>query len=107
MIDRNKLKAMLGNDDTAVERFINIFKKQIPVQLELIKHSISKMDWAQVAITAHAIKSQCSYLSLETIVEQALEIERIADEGKQLDLLPGLVASFEAALTEVIEQELG
>ena len=106
MIDRTKLETLLGSDQQMVQRFLDIFKTQTPDQLNLLKKSIGESNWEQSSITAHAIKSQCSYLGLEELTALAYKIEQLTEGEKQLGLIPGLVAQLDGQLMNVINKEL-
>ena len=105
-IDRVKLKTFLANDKKKVQQFLDIFKTQTPEQLKSLKKNVVKKDWEQISITAHAIKSQCQYLGLERIAGMAFEIEQLAEDKRQLELIPELAFQLEEKINAVIEKEL-
>lgn len=69
------LRALLGNDDALVARFVGIFKNQTPDQMAALRSFWENSDWENTANTAHAIKSQCRYLGLETEAALCQHIE--------------------------------
>lgn len=106
MIDRTKLESLLGGDEKMVLRFLDIFKTQTPEQLDQLKDSINNKNWDQVSITAHSIKNQCKYLGLDEIASLASNIEQLAEEKTQLDLLSGLVLQLKEQLTEIMANSI-
>lgn len=106
MIDLNKLELMLDGDEAMVHRFIEIFKTQTPVQLDQLFELVTEKNWSDASITAHAIKSQCSYLGLDDIVEHANKIEKLTEKKEHLNLIPGLVSLLQTKITEVLNKEL-
>ncbi len=106
MIDLTRLENFLDGNEKMVNRFIDIFKTQTPIQLETLSNAVSKNDWSQASISAHAIKSQCNYLGLDDIAELAHRIEQLAEKQTQLNLLPGLTATLQIKVTEVLNHKL-
>lgn len=106
MIDRATLENLLGGNKNMVHQFLDIFKKQTPEQLNNLEKFVENKNWDQASITAHAIKSQCKYLGLEEISDNAFKIEQLTEERKQLYLIPGLVVKLKDQILKVIEVEL-
>lgn len=106
MIDKTRLKALLGDDDSMVRKFLDIFKTQTPLQLGQLRASIEAEDWEQVANLAHAIKSQCQYLNLEAASVMARRIEGLADARGDLGAIRELATRLEAMLLLLISKEL-
>ncbi len=106
MLDLTKLEQMLGGNKEMAQKFLSIFKEQTPTQLIEMRTAIASDDWDQASITAHAIKSQCKYLGLAELAEQALRIEKLAESKEQLSLLPGLGALLEEQIRSLIESEV-
>ncbi len=106
MIDRTKLEALLCNDPKMVQKFLDIFKSEIPDQLNLLEKSVMDRNWEIVSITAHGIKNQCRYLGLDEIAELAYKIEQLSEQNNQLGLTPGLVEKLNDQLIGVIRIEL-
>jgi len=104
-LDRTFIKELMGDDDTLVDRFINIFKHQCPQQLqELIQHHENR-DWLSLSNVAHSMKTQFKYLSLDTLAAQIVEIEIMADEGDTAGL-GLLIQAFEKEFDQFM-QSLG
>ncbi|MEN0004420.1 MAG: Hpt domain-containing protein [Bacteroidota bacterium] len=106
MIDLSKLEKLLNGNEKMVNRFIDIFKTQTPAQLDVLVNAVASNDWSQASITAHAIKSQCRYLGLDEIAEDAFKIEQLAERQEQLNLLPGLTAMLQTKVRAVLNQKL-
>ncbi len=104
MIDLSKLEKLLDGNEKMVQRFIKIFKTQTPEQLATLAKAIAMSNWEQTSITAHAIKSQCRYLGLDEIAEHAYKIEQLAEKQQNLNLLPGLTATLQSKVKQVLVQ---
>jgi signal transduction histidine kinase/CheY-like chemotaxis protein/ligand-binding sensor domain-containing protein/HPt (histidine-containing phosphotransfer) domain-containing protein len=106
-IDRQKLKAIMANEEKMVDKFLGIFKAQIPELLAQLEASLGTGNWEQASIAAHTIKSHCGFLGLEKQVAMAFEIEQLAEAGNPPEALSVMVENLKKALMGVIEQELG
>lgn len=80
MPDLDYLKKLLG-DEALVARFLELFRRQMPIQLGDLKDYIDKKDWDNAGATAHAIKGQLRYLREEETAELAYRLEQMAEEG--------------------------
>ena len=105
-IDLDKLKSFMTNDEKRVQQFLDIFKTQTPQQLKQLKVAIETEDFETISITAHAIKSQCRYLGLEISARTALQIEELAENGKDSEKIHSLIDTLKSDLNKVIETEL-
>ncbi|MBI1225324.1 MAG: response regulator [Bacteroidetes bacterium] len=105
-IDRQKLKSLMANEEKMVDKYLSIFKAQIPELLVQLDGFLAKQDWEQASITAHTIKSHCRFLTLEKQAEMAYRIEAITEAGTQMEELPNLVEDLKKELMRIIENEL-
>jgi len=102
MLDLTKLESLLGGNEKMVNRFIDIFRTQTPQQLNSLTDAISKSNWSEASITAHAIKSQCKYLGLDDIAELASRIEQLTEKQTQLNLIPGLNEILRSKVNDIL-----
>ncbi|RAW00413.1 Hpt domain-containing protein [Pseudochryseolinea flava] len=93
-LDLTYLKTLMSEDENLVNRFLTIFKTQCPQQLEELRTHLLNEDWASLSTVAHSMKTQFTYLSVESLAAQAIEIETLADEGNT-DIISDKIASFE------------
>ena len=75
MIDYEKLMALMANDEQLVDRFVEMFKQQMPELLDKLNQAIDKENWEEAELAAHDIKSQCRYVGLEQFAKLAEQIE--------------------------------
>ena len=106
MIDRSRLRALLGGDELKVGQFLEIFRTQTPRQLGRLKGGAREKNWESVAIEAHGIKSQCRYLGLDAAAELAQRIEKYADDRQELPSILLLAGQLEEMLLALIGKEL-
>jgi len=74
------LRSLLGSEEAA-QKFVNLFRQQLPGQLEALRQALAAGDWETASNTAHGLKSQCRYLSLNEAADalQRLENDPQAD----------------------------
>jgi HPt (histidine-containing phosphotransfer) domain-containing protein len=101
-MDIDKLKNLLGNDEAMVNKFLRIFKDEIPRQLVQLEKALQRQDWKSVSTIAHGIKSQVKYLDLAELADTASRIEKAADNSVELEEVPDLFRDLEGGLKEVI-----
>jgi HPt (histidine-containing phosphotransfer) domain-containing protein len=85
-VDLTFIRGLMGNDERVVEKFISIFKSQIPRQLQELKLHYVSQDSASLSIVAHSIKSQLNYIGTTALADQISTIETMVDEGNTDDL---------------------
>ena len=98
-----KLRSLLGNDDKLVHKFLEMYKTELPKQLDLLLEAMDQSDWENISIIAHGIKSQAKYLDLIEIASVASDLEICADEKDDLDSIPIYLFDLSKMLQEVIE----
>jgi HPt (histidine-containing phosphotransfer) domain-containing protein len=80
-----RLKSLLNNDDQLVIRFINVFKKETPKQLKSLGIALKANQLKEVALIAHAIKSQLRYMGLDQLAALAAQLEKDAEGNNNRD----------------------
>ena len=79
MIQKQKLIDLMGGDESMANRFIDLFKSQVPGELNTLDNQVRERDFEGASVTAHGIKSQCGYLGLEEAAACCLLIEKRAE----------------------------
>lgn len=73
-LNTEKLRNLLGSEDAA-QKFVDIFRQQLPLQLEALRQALADRDWEQAGNVAHGLKSQCRYVGLEEAADLLQELE--------------------------------
>ena len=73
--DLRYLNSLMGYDATRTEKFIQVYKSEIPGQLNALIDQIRAANYEEASALAHGIKSQSSYLMAEEVVTHASYIE--------------------------------
>lgn len=74
-IDLTQLRQLLGGDETMVNRFLELFKSEMPKQLSALEEQLENGDYAEANVTAHGIKGQLQTLGQMDLANLAMEIE--------------------------------
>lgn len=77
----NKLKKTLGDDHDVVMKYYDIFIKATEEEKDKLGGLINKEDISAIRSYVHKVKSSFQLAGLKDLTEEALEIERLIDEG--------------------------
>jgi len=106
-INLPELMARVENDRELLQEVFEIFKEQFPQMNLALKHALADGDLMQIQNAAHAIKGMLSSLSFTKASISAMQIERMARQGKsagiseQLEQMERSVARAQAHLDTV------
>jgi HPt (histidine-containing phosphotransfer) domain-containing protein len=85
-INTEHLRSLLGSEEAA-QRFVTLFQQQLPGQLDALRLAFEKQDWETLCNTAHGLKSQCRYMSLEEAADLLQKLENAPSETIQAELI--------------------
>jgi len=97
-----ELYELVGKKDDKLIKYIDIYLKQVPVDLEKLKESFESQDWENLAKLAHKIKGNVGYMGIKSIKEDLIALEKQKKEVGNIDEISDLVAKIE----EVIEKSI-
>ena len=84
-INTDRLRSMLGSEEAA-QRFVALFRQQLPGQLSALHLSFVEEDWETAGNTAHGLKSQCRYLGLDEAADLLQKMENAPAATTKTDL---------------------
>lgn len=90
MLDQSRLLHLFNQKQELVNRFINLFKTQTPLQLADLQRALTKHDNAAAEVLAHGLKTQCRYIGLDDIALQFEDLEMHPEDPKALEKLAQL-----------------
>ncbi len=105
MANLDYLKRLMG-DASLAERFLHLFRTQMPTQMEALQQHIAAQNWEAAGAEAHAMKGQLRYLDEEAAATLAYRIEQIAEQGGGPEASP-LAAALEEQLGRIIAEIAG
>lgn len=94
MIDPQALATYFGGDTALLRKFAAMFVQEAPKIVNLMDEALTSGDLPAMAIHAHTLKSQIKYFGFPELVEQAQEMEHLAEAGVASERLSALFAIF-------------
>lgn len=104
MMNLDYLQQLMGNDPEKVRQFLRIFASEAPRQIQELKSALLTQSWEDVNITAHSMKSQLRYLSLDHLAQQAQQIENEADHTRHYPSIESRINELDKALKMVLSE---
>ena len=102
IVDFSSLKAFTGGDIELMSLHIDTFLEFAPAKLEALKRSLSEQNWSNLKNAAHKLKPMLSYMGVKSIVTIVYNIEILAEEERDLQKLPELLAQVEITMNQAI-----
>jgi HPt (histidine-containing phosphotransfer) domain-containing protein len=85
MMDLSLLHNLMGGDQQLVDRFVVIFKTQVPAQVAALPGLCEAKDWEALSTALHSLKTQFNYVGLSELAEQMRSLEEKVDNGQTDD----------------------
>ncbi|SEL58055.1 Hpt domain-containing protein [Parapedobacter koreensis] len=82
------LEDLSGGNTQLIKEILELFIKQTPPDIELLGSYIQQNDWEKVYRQAHHIKPTLAYVGANGMRQELQEIESLAKNGQDLDLIP-------------------
>lgn len=106
LVDLNSLAELVGGKNEKVIKYIDLFLKNIPKDLALLKSQFKDENWIECAKTAHKIKGNASYMGIEKAKSILIEIEKlkevVAKVDKNLDIVDELEQVLDKASSDLV-----
>lgn len=80
-MDLSLLLNLMGGDQQLVDRFVAIFKTQVPGQVAALPALCESQDWEALSTALHSLKTQFSYVGMNALAEQMRVLEEQVDSG--------------------------
>ncbi len=104
VLDMAFLEKFTKNDPAKMAKYINIFLKNAPSQLESLNEHLEAHNWNQLRASAHSLKSQLRYMGVFPLKDTIQTVENNAAEQIALDALPPLVAKVTRITQQAIKE---
>ncbi len=94
-INTEYLRSLLGSEEAA-QKFVVMFREQLPGQLQTLRQALSDSDWETASNTAHGLKSQCRYLGLNEAADllQRLENDPSVNFNDELSVMTAMLVQL-------------
>lgn len=103
LYDLAALKETSRGSDSFVIKMVNLFITQTPLHLDTIEESYRKGDYKLMAAIAHKLKPSIDNIGIVSLKDTIRDIEKLAKEGRDTDLIPGLLAKLSKTMSHVME----
>ena len=94
MTDLTFLSEFCEGDKSRMKRYIDIYLKVTPGNLDKIDKALEEKNYTGLAQTVHAMKAHLNYMGMKPTRAVAEEIELSATEQNNLEQLPNLIAKL-------------
>jgi len=100
------LVRLLGNNPVMIEKYLQLFKTNAPVELRNLSTLVQKKEWQEAGVIAHTMKSQLQYLDLLATVRLAQQLETLCyqaspDERRIKQLATQLIRAVQAEIQQL------
>lgn len=102
--DLNFLINFTKNNPDSIRRFVEIFLRTAPLNLERMENALANKDWITMKSAAHILKPNCNYLGIQSLIPVIDAIEKIITEENNFEALPALVKEAGSILTRAIDE---
>jgi len=98
------VEAVSGGNKEFIKKMVLLFIETIPKDVKQLSNSCASKDWAQVAKTAHKLKSTIDSMAIKSIKEVVRTIESNAKNQTSLEQVPALCDKITAVINECVVQ---
>ncbi len=100
-----KLNSITCGDQDAMRHFNQVFiEETLSLDLNTLKKSVEKKDYAEVNRVAHKMKSSIDLYCIDSVSEEIRKIEDLAAMDEELDKIPEILSNIEPKLARVREE---
>ena len=92
-MDLSLLHNLMGGDQQLVDRFVTIFKTQVPAQVAALPALCEAQEWEALSAALHSLKTQFNYVGMNALAEQMRSLEEQVDGG-QTNHIPLQISHF-------------
>jgi HPt (histidine-containing phosphotransfer) domain-containing protein len=98
------LKNMSGGNEEVIKEMIGIFIEQVVEIDHDMSQALKEKDWLSLSRLAHKAKSSVAIMGMSELEGDLKKLERIAGEGKEIDVFKELVEKFNTDSRIAIEE---
>ncbi|MCB9195322.1 MAG: response regulator [Flavobacteriales bacterium] len=103
-INLENLLAITGGKPEKIQRYIDIFLKNIPIDLEQLKSEVHAQDFESTKKTAHKIKGNLGYMGVTSIQNNILYLEGLDLENIDIEEIKTNLNVVEKEIVLILEE---
>ncbi|WP_258542419.1 tetratricopeptide repeat-containing hybrid sensor histidine kinase/response regulator [Parvicella tangerina] len=103
-INLENLEAITGGKPEKIERYIKIFLKNIPADLDKLKQEFDQEDYENIKKTAHKIKGNLAYMGVTSIQDNILYLEGLDTENINVNEINSNLNMVEKEIVLILEE---
>lgn len=97
-VDLSSLSELVGGKAEKIIKYIDLFLKNVPVDLALLRSQFNNKNWEECAKTAHKIKGNAGYMGIDKAKKLLIEIENLKEVVAQVDKNSDIVNELDQVL---------
>lgn len=90
-IDLEYIRTFSDGDEDFVREMIELFSEKIPAEVAELNKAVEEKNWERAYKATHDLKSSTSFVGMEYLRKDVLELERCTKFTQDLELVPPLV----------------
>ena len=102
--DMTFLESFTEGDQDRMKKYIDLFLKLIPKNLEKILLALDQNNYNDLAIFSHTMKPQLNYMGMKEAKGWAEKIEKYSKEGIELEKIPKLIEQLKSHIEKSYEE---
>ena len=99
-----ELLQLVNNDYSKLDKYISIFLKNVPNDLEVLKEAYDSRKWDELRAVVHKMKSNVGYMGIDLIKKELEFLEKINKEVGDLGEIADIVNRVEIVLELSIKE---
>jgi HPt (histidine-containing phosphotransfer) domain-containing protein len=91
VIDLEYIRTFSDGDEDFVREMVELFSEKIPAEVKELNVAVTEKNWERAYKATHDLKSSTSFVGMEYLRKDVLELERCTKFTQDLELVPALV----------------
>jgi signal transduction histidine kinase/DNA-binding NarL/FixJ family response regulator/uncharacterized protein YutD len=103
-IDLSNLRELTRNDGAKIIKYIDIFIKNVPADLESMKQNMLDEDWSALSKAAHKMKGNSAYMGIEELNELFQAAQNYDDVEMEPEDIEAMVRKIDEVVLRAIRE---
>lgn len=103
-INLDNLRDLTRNDNTKIVKYIDIFLKNVPKDLELLKQHLHNEDWEGLGKAAHKMKGNSSYMGIRELNDLFVAAQNYDDDEMEPEEVESMVRRIDEVCSMAVKE---